>query len=777
MAAQLLFGAGNSVTFGSVNAGGVGASQSFSKSALSNLAVGDLLVAWLGGQDQAAGMTVTPPSGWVHYGAAMGSPSWATSRDSNFWYYPIPDAAALSAIPATLTWTFSSTGGRGGFVVARATGVDLTSPEDSAATAFNGASNSTTFAINGITTVNANTLLVGGLYRHNSAATTVPTCTSFMTAFQEYNSTPTSTPTIASTSAVMGYTTLTTAGATGTVTATFDQTGTAFGGELVAFKALTGAQPITRPTVITASLVTATGGIDTATSFTIGKPAGLQDGDLMIVTVSTQTATSTADFACSGWQRISAAYVPTSAAYRITAIYAKPIPTAASESASSYTFTSTDPTGGRIAATAFIVRGADLTSITAGVPSMSSGVNATTISTLLGTPTANGSLLLTTYNGQFTTGNSYAVTTAPAGMTAVTSTYYTSGNGTTTPDVVYAMDVEAVSQGTKTLTWAGTAAQASSASVYIRKLGAADVAGQRKTYYTSSTGVASQAAGVYYTSAVDTLASAKEMRPFPNGYGTVTAMLAANPFYVAHRGGSRDWPEMSLYAYTQSGYWGAGALEVSVARTSDGVYFGLHDADINRTSGTTGLGAASTMTWAQIQGYQILGSMAANNPAQPNRPYMKLDDLLRIYSSHVILIDSKYVSGTYYSELIALMNTAPNNPTQRLMGKSYGVGASWSNACHAAGYQTWGYYYDTDYTPTNNIATNYTSYDILGLDYNASQAAWTYILGLGKPVMAHILPDANAFTTAQTKAAASGNASALKGYMVSGVQAVVPRHL
>ena len=51
-APQLHFGTGDSVTFGSTNAGGVGTTQSFSKSSLSNMQVGDLLVAWLGGQER-----------------------------------------------------------------------------------------------------------------------------------------------------------------------------------------------------------------------------------------------------------------------------------------------------------------------------------------------------------------------------------------------------------------------------------------------------------------------------------------------------------------------------------------------------------------------------------------------------------------------------------------------------------------------------------------------------------------------------------------------------
>lgn len=770
MAAQVLFGAGNSATTGSVNAGGVGPSLSIAKSSLSNLQVGDLLIAWLGGQDPTVGMTVTPPAGWIHYGAAMGSPTMATSRDSSFWYFPIKDAATLDAVPATLTWTFSSTGGRAGLVVARATGVDLSAPEDSAATTFPATAAGTTYAVPGISTANANTLLVGGVFRINSASTSVPTCKSFMTAFQEYNTTPTSTPTIASTSAVMGYDSLSVGGATGARTVTFDQSGTVIGGELVAFKALGTDQPVaTTPTVVAGSVTTATGAVDAATSFTINKPIGLIDGDLMIVTASSQTSTATGDFVCAGWQRISAAFVPSSTGYRITAIYAKAVASSVGETATSYTFTSTDTAGGRIAATAFIVRGADLKDITAGVPGMSSGGNTTTISTALGKSTANESLLLTTYNGQFTTGSSYAVATAPAGMTQVASSIKTSSNGTTTPDVVYSMSAATADNGTSTLTWAGTAAQTSSASVYIRKLGATDLVAVRKTYYTAADGSLAVAAGVYYTSATDTLVKAKEMRPFPDGYGTVANMLSKKPFYIAHRGGSLDWPEMSMHAYTQSGYWGAGALEVSVARTSDGVYFGLHDQYLDRTS----LGTATTtldptkMTWAQIQAYQIRGAVAVNNPSQPNCPYMKLSDLMRIYKGHVMLIDTKYIGPSYFSEVIALMNAAPNTPTARLLGKAYGGGRAWADALKAAGYGCWGYFYQTD-IPTR-LGTYQSAYSILGMDYQADAASWTTIKSYGKPVIAHILPNATAATTAAGYGA--------DGYMCSGVTAIIPRYI
>ncbi|MDT5014668.1 MAG: glycerophosphoryl diester phosphodiesterase, partial [Mycobacterium sp.] len=43
----------------------------------------------------------------------------------------------------------------------------------------------------------------------------------------------------------------------------------------------------------------------------------------------------------------------------------------------------------------------------------------------------------------------------------------------------------------------------------------------------------------------------------------VTPLLAARPFYVAHRGGWRNWPEMSMEAYSNSVRRGVDALEVS----------------------------------------------------------------------------------------------------------------------------------------------------------------------------------------------------------------------
>src|SRR4051794_28007721 len=68
----------------------------------------------------------------------------------------------------------------------------------------------------------------------------------------------------------------------------------------------------------------------------------------------------------------------------------------------------------------------------------------------------------------------------------------------------------------------------------------------------------------------------------------VPDLLRTRPFYVAHRGGSDDWPECSLLAYRESVARGVDALEMPLARSQDGVWFGLHDETLDRTSGTTG---------------------------------------------------------------------------------------------------------------------------------------------------------------------------------------------
>lgn len=267
---------------------------------------------------------------------------------------------------------------------------------------------------------------------------------------------------------------------------------------------------------------------------------------------------------------------------------------------------------------------------------------------------------------------------------------------------------------------------------------------------------------LFYTSATDELATPLEVRGVSFGYATVDAMLAADPFYMAHRGGSGHWPEMSLHAYTQAAYWGVGALEVSVGRSSDGVFFGLHDATLDRTSGVTGV-TASTLTWAAIQAsYQISASLPAGQTA---KPYMRLEELFdAYYGSHVLFIDPKLLTSPQRLELLDLMDAQPGDSTDHLVWKYFGVSSTFAPQGSARGYQTWGYFYESDLA---NLAANQAQWSILGMEHTALQTTWDTILAYGKPVIGHIVANSTQATAALTKGAA--------GMQVSGIQTVVPR--
>lgn len=247
------------------------------------------------------------------------------------------------------------------------------------------------------------------------------------------------------------------------------------------------------------------------------------------------------------------------------------------------------------------------------------------------------------------------------------------------------------------------------------------------------------------------------------GYASVDSMLSQETFYIAHRGGSRFFPEMSLYAYGQSVLLGYGALEFSMARTSDGVWFGLHDRSLDRTSGVSGLPDASNMTWAQVQNYQILGSMAADAPSQPNRPYMRLEELLDLYyPSHVIFMDTKYAGG-YIGEFVNIMSSLPGTPQNHIVSKSFGVGPGLHGPMRAAGFMAWGYYYQSNVT-SGDFAAWQSNFDILGMEYGADAASWSAATSTGKPVIGHICPT--------TAAAATALGRGARGLICSGVKLI-----
>ena len=67
---------------------------------------------------------------------------------------------------------------------------------------------------------------------------------------------------------------------------------------------------------------------------------------------------------------------------------------------------------------------------------------------------------------------------------------------------------------------------------------------------------------------------------------SVAALTADDPFYIAHRGGGGNWPEMTAYAYAQAAQVAEiKALEISVCLSADGVLVCSHDPTTTRLTG------------------------------------------------------------------------------------------------------------------------------------------------------------------------------------------------
>ena len=102
---------------------------------------------------------------------------------------------------------------------------------------------------------------------------------------------------------------------------------------------------------------------------------------------------------------------------------------------------------------------------------------------------------------------------------------------------------------------------------------------------------------------------------------------------IAHRGQMGVAPENSMPAYeaaVEAGYW---AIECDPKRTSDGVWVMMHDISVDRT--TDGTGNVSSLTYEQIQGFNI--DEGANVESYPNLKVPTLYDTMALCKKNNII--------------------------------------------------------------------------------------------------------------------------------------------
>ncbi len=502
----------------------------------------------------------------------------------------------------------------------------------------------------------------------------------------------------------------------------------------------------------------------TTTSFTIARPSGVTTGDYIVVAVRGQNSSTTVGPASTGFSRLGPAFEASNSLSRTMGLYGRPVPDASAEP-SSYTFTLTATGSARLVATAFIVRGVDLTDPIVGFHNSYSGTGVTGGRRVESYPlTQVPSLGLFLGASEFTANNLHTPTITPSGYTKIIDVTSDSNTAASRTYLWVGQNAFSISPtATAEIGWtlpSSTGAEG----VALRGLDSNEVPDPAGLGTQAYDGAGNQTK-VYYTTA-DGPKTPASLIPMRRGFSSVAEMLATPGFTWAHRGGSASYAEHSLYGYTQSVARGYGVLEVSLARTSDGVWFALHDQTTDRTSGGT-YGNASSQTWAQIQAQQIVvGGQGAP------QPYMSWKQLIAAYGrSHIIVADPKYALGGYRTEFLTMVNKdlGPTRAIIKYSGGGSGA-ALLSTDAQALGFQTWGFFYAADASVVQGgsgaLQTWGPSWTILGMEYSASQAVWNEVIALNKPIVGHIAPNQAAYNTAIAKGAI--------GVQVGGVAVVDP---
>lgn len=226
----------------------------------------------------------------------------------------------------------------------------------------------------------------------------------------------------------------------------------------------------------------------------------------------------------------------------------------------------------------------------------------------------------------------------------------------------------------------------------------------------------------------------------PHGARTVYELSATPQFSVAHRLGSQDWAEYSKRGLVESVTRGVHALELSVAKTSDGVWFGLHDQTLLRTSGVDI--NPTTLTWAQVQEYQCTPAVGGD-PSFGPQPYERLEDLIEPYAdSHTFFLDLKYQAGAGARDaILPVLNGLFDRPQDKVIMKyASGSGITLADWATANGFMSWGHFWTADYLadPAKAI-TDAAHWTWIGVGADATTQMWTDMQSTGKPILGAVV--------------------------------------
>jgi glycerophosphoryl diester phosphodiesterase len=166
---------------------------------------------------------------------------------------------------------------------------------------------------------------------------------------------------------------------------------------------------------------------------------------------------------------------------------------------------------------------------------------------------------------------------------------------------------------------------------------------------------------------------------------TVASLTADVPFYVAHRGGGDNWPEMTAYAYEQASAlpW-VKALEISVRKTSDGVLACIHDENTSRLSEVAY--TVAEQPWSVLQTLKVRPTWTVD-PTQPARPYARIEEIVERHADRLVLFVEPKVDEAV-DDLLKIMSSL--NQPERVVWKQP-INRPFFARAKEAGFSTWGY--------------------------------------------------------------------------------------
>lgn len=161
---------------------------------------------------------------------------------------------------------------------------------------------------------------------------------------------------------------------------------------------------------------------------------------------------------------------------------------------------------------------------------------------------------------------------------------------------------------------------------------------------------------------------------------------------VAHRGAQAEAPENSYPAIHWAKYNGFDCIEIDVARTSDGQFYLMHDATVDRT--TDGTGTIATMTASQVNALLIDAGVNADKYTSNRVP--KFKDALNLIKQLGLepMIEVKFAYNEAHLDsfmnIVKSLDVAYNSTfisfdfnTLKYLSDKYNVKAIWSTTLNS----------------------------------------------------------------------------------------------